>query len=77
MGEIEIPEGPLLFGAKRIGAFVGATDQQVYKLMSGGHLPFVKIGRLVVCKRQTLIDFINQREFTPRQVPRKISSAAL
>lgn len=52
----------VIWGAEAIGQFLGMTRRQVYHACYQEHLPIIRVGSTLACRRSTLISFIADRE---------------
>ena len=46
---------PILYGAKKIGDFLGVSPKTVYHLIGQKRIPYIKIGRTVAARPSGLI----------------------
>jgi len=51
-----------LYGANEIGAFLDIKPTRVYQLFYGKKLPIFKMGRILVARESTLLQFIEEQE---------------
>ena len=54
-------EGPLLLDVERAGVLLGLGRTQVYNLMNGGELRFIKVGKRRLIPRVALDEFIEKK----------------
>ena len=54
--------GDVIWGAEAIGRFLGMTRRQVYHACYQEHLPIIRIGSTLACRKSTLMNFITERE---------------
>lgn len=52
----------LLMGADAIGAFLGITRRQTYRLVYDGLLPSFKLGGTVAARRSSLTNWLAEKE---------------
>jgi len=53
---------PVLYGAKKIADFLGVSPKVVYHLIESRRIPYMKIGRTVAARPESLIDALAQLE---------------
>lgn len=54
--------GQLLMGARAIGAYLGLTERQTYRLLYECGLPSFKLGGTVAARRATLDRWLEEQE---------------
>ncbi len=52
----------LLYGARKIGAFLGISARKTYYLLETGALPAFKLGKQWCARKSSLLEFIAQLE---------------
>ena len=56
---------PVLYGARKIAAFLGVSQKVVYHLIDQKRIPFIKIGRTVAARPSSLIAALEALEDGP------------
>ena len=56
------PDGDLLLGVKAIGAHLGTTPRQTYRLIYETDLPTFKLGGMQAARKTTLAKYWAQKE---------------
>lgn len=52
----------VVWGAAAIAEYLGMTRRQVYHACYQEHLPIIRIGSTLACRKSTLMAFITERE---------------
>jgi excisionase family DNA binding protein len=62
-----LPEPPLLLTVPQTAALLAMSEAQVYRLLSDGDLPSLKIGRLRRVRRDWLLHWLDRQTATRQE----------